>query len=487
MHKAFGSLVLTLKFTETKPSGLIWLQLHVPVDLRDRYGGDTRIRESLVTKDIILAARRVEERRKYHQAEWERLRADPSSSPAVPAARAVKLLRGYGLAPGGESTDDHGLSAFMGLVQDKLQTHLGGDGSPEEYDSDGLHAGDLAVPSDYLSPVEAMALNLYTGTQTTTPHKPTLSDALELYLSIHPKRSSPKFITAQRRFFGTLIAAGDKPFNDFTRQDARAYLDASLLTTKTTTARRRLNVISAVFATYIRENNLQTPNPFASLPIPKQGHDAVKRVSFTPQELQALIAACKAQDDPMRWILLMLAGTGARLAEVVGLPLADINTDAAIPHVIIQVHPWRDIKGADGLRGVKDRTVPLVGPALWAAQRIKVWASEFTTPQRFAFPRYTTAERCNADTASAALNKWVRAQGLPHTCHELRHTLKGNLRDVQAPKDISDAITGHGTPDIGDRYGRGYGHSSLLHVTHGWLVKALDATALEALGSPTSP
>ena len=481
MHKAFGPLVLTLKYTYTAPSGTIYLQLPVPVDLRARYGGRETIKQSLKTREITRAAPMVEALRKQYQAEWDGLRAAPESSPKALAAHAVELLRGYGLTPGSQSADalelEHpGLSAFSDRLEGKLERHAGND--RETYDN--------AEPADYLSPVEAVAFNLYKGTQTTTPHKPTLSDALELYISIHPKRDNPKFITAQRRFFGTLIAAGDKPFNEFTRQDARAYLDASLLTAKTTTVRRRLNVISAVFATYIRENNLQTPNPFASLPIPKQGHDAVKRVSFTPEELQALIAACKAQDDPMRWILLMLAGTGARLAEVVGLPLADINTDAAIPHVIIQVHPWRDIKGADGLRGVKDRTVPLVGPALWAAHRIKAWAAEFTTPQRFAFPRYTTAERCNADTASAALNKWVRAQGLPHTCHELRHTLKGNLRDVQAPKDISDAITGHGTPDIGDRYGRGYGHSSLLHVTHGWLVKALDATALEALGSHTS-
>ena len=477
MHKAFGSLVLTLKYTYTAPSGMIYFQLPIPVGLKARYGGRETIKQALKTKDITRAAPMVEALRKQYQAEWDGLRAAPSSSPKALAAHAVELLRGYGLKPGGKSTDEHGLDAFQDLIEGKLERHAGND--RETYDN--------AEPADYLSPVEAVAFNLHKGTQTATPHKPTLSDALELYLAHHPKRGNPKFITAQRRFFGTLIATSDKPFADFTRQDARSYLEASLLTTKTTTARRRINVISAVFATYIRENNLQTPNPFASLPIPKQGHDAVKRTSFTPQELKALVAACKAQDDPMRWILLMLAGTGARLAEVVGLPLADINTDAAIPHVIIQVHPWRDVKGADGLRGVKDRTVPLVGPALWAAHRLKAWASEFTTPQQFAFPRYTTAKACNATAASASINKWIRAQGLPHTCHELRHTLKGNLRDVQTPKDISDSITGHGSPDVGDRYGRGYGHSSLLHVTHGWLVKAVDATALEAPGSPTSP
>jgi len=159
--------------------------------------------------------------------------------------------------------------------------------------------------------------------------------------------------------------------------------------------RRRLGVLSAVFATYIREKDLSRPNPFASLQIPKEGHDKNHRAPFTATELATMDKACRAKDDPMRWILLLLAGTGARLAEVAGLLLDDIVLDAPIPHVILQVHPWRDIKGAKGLRGVKDRTVPLIGSALWAAERLK---SEATHDQVFAFPQYTNSTLCKAYT-----------------------------------------------------------------------------------------
>jgi integrase len=45
-----------------------------------------------------------------------------------------------------------------------------------------------------------------------------------------------------------------------------------------------------------------------------------------------LYAACREVDDDLRWIAALLIDTGARLAEVVGLPLADIDLDDAVPH-----------------------------------------------------------------------------------------------------------------------------------------------------------
>ena len=113
--------------------------------------------------------------------------------------------------------------------------------------------------------------------------------------------------------------------------------------------------------------------------------------------------------------------------------------------------------------------MPLVGVALWAAQRVK---SQATQGQRFAFPQYTTDTLCKATHASGALNSWIKRLPLSHACHELRHTMKDLLRDVQCPKDISDAITGHGTKDTGDGYGQGHN----LRVKSEWLVKALAAT-----------
>ena len=194
-----------------------------------------------------------------------------------------------------------------------------------------------------------------------------------------------------------------------------------------------------------------------------EGRDAKKRQPLSPDNLKTLQAKCRSADDDLRWIVALLSDTGARLAEITGLALADLNTEAAIPHVVITPHPWRSLKTTES-----ERTIPLVGASLWAAQRVKACAKD---GQQFAFPRYIKGGTCNATSASAALAKWIRSTGMDHTPHELRHTMRDRLRDVQCPVDIANAIGGWsiGTnTSEGDNYGNGYN----LRVKLEWLQKA---------------
>lgn len=460
MHMTFGLLSVTLKNTYRRGNTVIY-QRAVPAKLAGRYSGKT-VKHDLKTSDLTVAEKAVALLNRRYEAEWAGLLAAPESSPASLKAHADAFLKDRGLTPGAPMgyapTENHPLSVRLlhDEVDDKRMHFAGGD--------ERLYR--KAEPSDYLTPIEREAGRRLHGTTAKT-----LNDALELHLEIHPQRDNARFAQYQRRAFSSLIAVtGDREIDTFKKADARTYLESVLPKVKTTTVRRRLGVLSAVFATYIRENDLTRTNPFAELSIPREGHDSIKRHPFAAHELAMLNAACRIKDDPIRWVLALLAGTGARLAEIVGLPLEDIVVDAKIPHVILQVHPWRDIKGAKGIRGVKDRTVPLVGSALWAARRVK---AEAVDGQRFAFPQYTNNIECKATNASGALNGWIRRLPLDHTCHELRHTVKDQLRAVQCPKEIGDAITGHGKKDTGDAYGHGYN----LTVQAEWLSKALQQVA----------
>ena len=450
MHISLGPLQVTIKYTYPRGKTTIY-QRSVPTDLRDRYAGTT-IKQDLKTSDPIKVAKLVASLNGKLEAQWRGLRAAPESSPTALKAHAGAYLKKIGLVPVVAENDPIAIELLHDQIDQKRMRYAKGD--------DWTYRN--AAPEDYLTPVELEA-----GRQLYEPPTETLTDALELHLRVHPQRDDKKFVEYQRRAFAGLIAVtGDRAIDKFGRGDARAYLEDSLLKVTTGTVRRRLGVLSAVFATYIRENNLFKPNPFSSLQIPKEGHDSKKRIPFTATELLTLESACRDKDDPMRWILALLAGTGARLAEVVGLHLDDIVLDAPFPYVFLQVHPWRDIKGAKGIRGVKDRAVPLVGTALRAAEKVKAGAAK---GEKFAFPQYTNASTCKATSASGALNGWIRRIPLDHTCHELRHTVKDQLRAVQCPKDISDAITGHGTKDTGDGYGDGYS----LQVKAEWLNKAV--------------
>ena len=98
------------------------------------------------------------------------------------------------------------------------------------------------------------------------------------------------------------------------------------------------------------------------------------------------------------------------------------------------------------------RQIPLVGASLWAAQRIKANPHHI-----FAFPRYNTTSSTNGNSASAAINKWLKPR-VPEGCviHSFRHSFRDRLRAVQCPSDIIDQIGGWSTAGVGQAYGEGY-------------------------------
>ena len=80
--------------------------------------------------------------------------------------------------------------------------------------------------------------------------------------------------------------------------------------------------------------------------------------------------------------------------------------------------------------------VPLAGEALWAARRVVV-----NSNGEFPFPRYTDGLQCNANSASATLNKWLKPN-VPIGCviHSFRHSMRDQLMAVECLSDIIDVI-----------------------------------------------
>ena len=76
---------------------------------------------------------------------------------------------------------------------------------------------------------------------------------------------------------------------------------------------------------------------------------------------------------------------------------------------------------------------------------------------KFAFPRYCSADGCKADYASNTLNKWLRRY-VPEGCvvHSFRHSMRDRLRAAGCPADMIDQIGGWTTAGVGQRYGEGY-------------------------------
>ena len=162
-----------------------------------------------------------------------------------------------------------------------------------------------------------------------------------------------------------------------------------------------------------------------------------------------------ALDDEPRWLIALISDTGMRLSEACGLQACDIHLDGDTPYINLVEHPWRRLKTSSS-----SRQVPLVGASLWAAHRIMDAGSTL------AFPKYCSEAKCNANSASAALNKWLKPR-VPDGCviHSFRHSLRDRLRAIECPADIIDAIGGWTTDGVGHQYGQGH----RLAVTHGWM------------------
>ena len=279
-------------------------------------------------------------------------------------------------------------------------------------------------------------------------HQPDLRQALQLYLDLKGKNRPKSFEAAATRTCNYLIGiAGNKPLGDYTRADAlkfREWLIDRGLTGSSVT--RNFSYLKAVFNFAVSEYALDITNPFLGVYHDRQA-GVIKRQPIPMENIKLVQEHCRQIDDDLRWLIALLSDTGLRLAEGAGLLKSDIHLDCEVPFVRIQKHPWRGLKTRSSERGV-----PLVGQALWAAERVVQAPSDSV----FAFARYNQTDTTAANSASAALNKWLKHY-VPAGCtmHSFRHSMRDRLRAVECPSDIIDQIGGWQTDGIGHSYGTG--------------------------------
>ena len=154
-----------------------------------------------------------------------------------------------------------------------------------------------------------------------------------------------------------------------------------------------------------------------------------------------------------------IADTRMRLAEGAGLLRSDFIEQDGILCVNVKPHLWRSLKTSSS-----ERIIPLVGSAKWAVERIM----EQPAASEFAFPSYNAGDRTNANSASSALNKWLKGKvGHDYTIHSFRHSMRDRLRAVDCPSEVIDQIGGWLTHGVGNSYGKGYPEAVVLK----WLCK----------------
>lgn len=323
----------------------------------------------------------------------------------------------------------------------------------------------LAKLEDYwlklrIKDLDVPASHLLNDSLSVTAGMPTMEDALSLYLETKGVGRSALFYKSARRNVAYLSkATGVKSLDKYSTAEASQFrswlIEEQGLSTSSVS--RVFASVKAIANFAISELGLNINNPFSGIYLPPS--DAKKRHAIGLNDIRKIQRECRHMDDDLRHIVALISDTGLRLAEAVGLHKTDIKLDGPVPFVTVCDHPWRPLKTS-----TSQRSIPLVGVALWAAQRI------METPGDYCFPRYTGPTTCNSNSASAALNKWVK-QVADSDCvlHAFRHSFRDRLRAISTPVDMIDQLGGWSVQSIGQGYGDGYD----LELTHSQLEQAL--------------
>jgi len=311
-----------------------------------------------------------------------------------------------------------------------------------------------------LQKMDIPAIHLVSSNEDSDDSSPNITDALDLYLRLKGQGKDKTFIrTANRNIEYIVKVLGNKSIRSYSSIDASKFRDWLMEQRMSlSTVKRVFSSVKAIINLTIQEHGLDINNPFSKTYMPEI---EVKqyRESIPTETIKHIQSLCRDYDDDLRWLVTLLSDSGMRLGEVVGLHKSDINLNCKIPHINLVPHPWRRLKTRSS-----QRLIPLINESLWACKRIL----EHNDDSLFAFPRYTSLKGCKANSASAALNKWLKEKlSEDYVIHGFRHSFRDRLRAIECPSEIIDQLGGWSLRSIGQGYGKGYE----LSVLSKWLLK----------------
>ena len=299
-----------------------------------------------------------------------------------------------------------------------------------------------------LQKMDIPAIHLVKAYDNVYDSSPLISDALDLYLRLKGKGKNKTFIrTANRNIDYIIKVLGNKPIRSYSSSDASKFRDWLMEQgMSNSTLKRVFSSVKAIINLTINEYGLDITNPFSKAYLPSIDSDIRKSIPL--EDIKIIQSISKKEDDELRWLLLLLSDSGMRLSEALGLSKDDINLNCEIPHIRLIPHPWRRLKTR-----TSERYIPLTKDSEWACMRIL----EHNDDSTFAFPKYTSLKGCNANSASAALNKWLKSKLInDFVLHGFRHSFRDRLRAIECPSEIIDQLGGWSLRSIGQGYGKGY-------------------------------
>lgn len=405
-------------------NGIYHYRRRVPADVKDLFGKH-EVYKSLRTKDPKIAESKAIKINDNLESLWDDLRINGGNLDEQKYQRAVKVARlnGFKYLTSKELEDKDTEDLMLTLISRSEQFKDLPNRESIEKVSGKFEAlfGGVDEPRLFLSDCYEKYVDL-------TKDQRIGLDARQAKKKLNPKKA------AMENF---IQVVGDRLVSELKREhvlDFRSHLIDRLDEGEIidNTFNKQFGHIRIIFRT-IKEAlqiDLDSETLFKNVTI-KQAER--KRVSYDVEYVRDVLLDRNnfRTINPEAYALIpIMASTGMRPSEVCGLEKEDIFLDDEYPHVYVR--PKKDLK----LKTPQaERKIPLVGSALWAFKQ---------------FPEGFTKYYRNASSLSAAINKYMRENGLIQkkdgrhtTAYCLRHTFQDLLRMHKIDERLQCDLMGH--------------------------------------------
>ena len=299
------------------------------------------------------------------------------------------------------------------------------------------HEGDLR---QWLTPFGALLLSMIQA------HKPSLDfkDCFDIYLRqtnrAHLEPSNRAVARPARVLSEFAAIVGNKSVAEVSRRDVEVFIEKRLsMDVKTTTVRREVAGLRAIWTQVANVLEIQTRNPFERQPIHGLGSDSHARYPLSVEDTRAVLQLAEMQHRarPRSYVpplLAIAALTGARLGEIHGLVDQDFDRAGAIL--------W--IQPNDKRESLKTKNSSRPIPVL---PELALWLDRF-------FRSDGTPSDANSCSASCLkLLKTIDTAEKGFTIHGLRHGFKQRLVEVDCPGNLIDELMGWSQQSTSRHYG----------------------------------
>ncbi|HEY3431169.1 MAG TPA: site-specific integrase [Rhodocyclaceae bacterium] len=266
--------------------------------------------------------------------------------------------------------------------------------------------------------------------------------------------------TTVKRF---LACNGDLSANAVERRHVIALKDWMLEQGRSAaTVKKAMGLLSAVFELAVANDKLNA-NPARGIRFSKPKVERKSRVPFDADDLKRIFSspvfseALRSQGgkgEAAVWLPYLGLWTGARLEELGQLLVTDVRSEQGCYYLDICDEPNSDKR----LKSTSSRRRVPLHPEL-----LRLGFIDYVEQQRDAghVRLFPLLARSGGRQLTSNWSQWfsrylrdtVGIQDRRKVFHSFRHGFKEACRQSGIPKDIHDQLTGHASPDVGDRYG----------------------------------